>query len=80
MAAFDYNRNAVGVTMITWTGSNIEEVVAFVGSSMVQYVNGVLEVNGTLCLPTYKIAKYTAGGAFYGVLSPAHVTANFTQL
>jgi len=74
MATANFSRTET-ISAVTWTGTNLDEVVAFVTAANVSYINGNLSVYGVTVALNSLVVK-NQDGTFREVATTAQLTAD----
>lgn len=80
MATVLYTRNSLAVSMVQWTGTNVDEVIAFVGAANVRFEGGTLFVHGEEVTVNDRVAVVTAGGAWHGKVKASKLGVDYTAV
>jgi hypothetical protein len=73
-----FTRNTLAVTSLEYVGTNVDAVIALVGSANVVYLQGELRVHGVTVPSGNNVVVVTATGAFVEVASDAVLAAGYT--
>jgi hypothetical protein len=79
MATENFTRTET-ISLVEWTGSNLNEIVTFAGSANLSYVNGVLAIHGATVVVTNVVVK-NEDGSFREVTTRAKIADDeFTEV
>lgn len=80
MATVSYNLNSYQVDMVAFTGTNIDEIIAFVGAANVRVEGSRVEVWGEQLTVGDRVALNHADGSKHGRVTASKLAINYTAV
>lgn len=80
MATVSYTLNSYQVDMVAFTGTNIDEIVAFVGAENVRVEGDRVEVWGEQIAVGDRVALKHADGTKHGRVTASKLAVNYTAV